>query len=902
MASGMFVEVIKEVGLCLWHSGSKCLVHIRDLKENLNSLEVTVEQLMQIYEDVQQRVQTEELLPLAKRTCEVAGWFDGVRKLNEDVSKTLQDGKEQEQNKCLAGYCPKNCWRSYKLGKRVREMLDEVEKMKNNGRFDIVVAKMHNPVNKKPMDETMGLDPMLQKVWRCIEDKSLRVIGLYGIGGVGKTTLLHRINNLFLSLSHDFVEVILVSVSKEPDVKNIQNTILQKLGLLEGSRFVSIEENATLICRRLEERKFLLLLDDIWEWLDLNLVGIPLPDDQNESKVIFTTRLEEVCGLMGAQQNIKVECLTQEEALRLFRMKVGENTLNSDPRIPKLAEDMAAECKGLPLALVTVGRAMASRKDPEDWESEIAALRNTPSEFPGMDSVLLPLKFSFEKLQNATFKSCFLYCCLFPDGYNIRKEELIEYWRAERLLDEYYHDEEYIIRSLERACLLESGESEEFVKMHGLIRDMAWWECRDKVAIFIKRDAESDEERGLSIWNGVERLSLWDYSIDDVLINSSPSCIEHFCKNVKQLPNLRTMICKVPLLTTFPAGFFPLMSALTLLDLSNSFLLRELPKEIGKLINLEYLNVSETAITELPDEIQYLEKLRCLILNGTNIPEIQRGLISRFQFLEIFSRFGDKYFSYSEVLEDLVNLPHLSEICIAITSDTAIIQRLMSLERLQRCIRKLSLFACDELTSLVLSPTSLYRMEHLELRQCSSLREVGIETFPSYRMHKYFDQLSMFGKIRRVVIGDCGNLRSVTWLIYAPKLETLDLRDCKNLREIIGFILGDEAEIKKMSKIFIFSSLKVLRLVRLPVLHTIYQYVLSFPLLRKIEVLKCHSLERLPFDSKSAENCLIHGEEKWWDRLDWADEATKQVFSSKFFRHSWGDDDDEDVGASSSAI
>ena len=81
---------------------------------------------------------------------------------------------------------------------------------------------MHNSVNKKPMDETVGLDSMLQKVWRCIEDKSLRVIGLYGIGGVGKTTLLHRINNLFLSLSHDFVEVILVSVSKQPDLKKFR--------------------------------------------------------------------------------------------------------------------------------------------------------------------------------------------------------------------------------------------------------------------------------------------------------------------------------------------------------------------------------------------------------------------------------------------------------------------------------------------------------------------------------------------------------------------------------------------------------------------------------------------------------------------------------------------------------
>ena len=87
---------------------------------------------------------------------------------------------------------------------------------------------MHNSVDKKPMDETVGVDPMLQIVQRCIEDKSLGIIGLYGIGGVGKTALLERINNLFLSRSHDFVEVIWVSVSKQPDVKKIQKTIFQK--------------------------------------------------------------------------------------------------------------------------------------------------------------------------------------------------------------------------------------------------------------------------------------------------------------------------------------------------------------------------------------------------------------------------------------------------------------------------------------------------------------------------------------------------------------------------------------------------------------------------------------------------------------------------------------------------
>ncbi|KAK4590559.1 hypothetical protein RGQ29_020925 [Quercus rubra] len=751
------------------------------------------------------------------------------------------------------------------------------------------------------MDETVGLDPMLQIVQRCIEDKSLGIIGLYGIGGVGKTALLERINNLFLSRSHDFVEVILVSVSKQPNVKKIQKTIFRKLGFSEDFRLDSTEDSAYQIYCRLEKGKFLLLLDDIWERLDLKLVGIPLPNDQNESKVIFTTRSQEVCGLMGAQQNINVPCLPSQEAFRLFRMKVGENTFNSNLYIQKLANDMAEECHGLPLALVTVGRAMAGRNDPKDWKSEISALRNSPLEFPGMDSVLLPLKFSFEKLQNATLKSCFLYCCLFPDGYNINIEELIEYWRAERFLDEYDRDGEYIIRSLKRACLLESGESEEFVRMHGLIRDMAWYECRDTVAIFIKRDAELDEERGLRIWNGVERLSLWDYSIDDVLINSSRSCIEHFCKNVTQLPNLRTMICKVPMLTTFPAGFFPLMSALTLLDLSNSFLLRELPQEIGQLINLEYLNVSETAITELPAEIQRLEKLRCLILNRTKIGEIQRGLISRLQFLEIFSWLGTvkedsdimrTVFSLknrdSHLLVELDGLPHLSEICIAITRDVSV-KILMGSHKLQRCIRKLFLYSIIGLNFLEVSPILLSRMEHLELCDCSELIEVKISPGTYYPRHE-------FSLLRKVDIVGC-SLSDVTWLIYAPNLQTLELRDCTRLRQCIAS--WEETNIEKK---LIFLSLKVLRLVALPSLLRICSHVLPFPSLREIEVLECRDLKELPFDSKSAKNCVIHGEKMWWDSLRWEDEATKQVFSSKFVRHSRDHDDDEDDGASSSAM
>ncbi|MCI64904.1 disease resistance protein, partial [Trifolium medium] len=70
---------------------------------------------------------------------------------------------------------------------------------------------------------------------------------------------------------------------------------------------------------------------------------------------MFTTRSEDVCAKMQAQEKLKVKCLSEKEAFDLFRKKVGEETLRSHTEIPKLAQEMANECGGLPLALITLG-------------------------------------------------------------------------------------------------------------------------------------------------------------------------------------------------------------------------------------------------------------------------------------------------------------------------------------------------------------------------------------------------------------------------------------------------------------------------------------------------------------------------------------------------------------------
>ncbi|KAM1513319.1 hypothetical protein ACFX1Z_024759 [Malus domestica] len=115
----------------------------------------------------------------------------------------------------------------------------------------------------------------------------------------------------------------------------------------------------------LKSKRFGLLLDDIWK--------------------------REVCSHMGAHKKIKVECLAWDKAWTLFPEKVGDGTLYIHPDIPTLAEVVAKECDGLPLALITVGRAMAGKKTPREWSHGIQVLKRSASELSGMGDEVFPL-------------------------------------------------------------------------------------------------------------------------------------------------------------------------------------------------------------------------------------------------------------------------------------------------------------------------------------------------------------------------------------------------------------------------------------------------------------------------------------------------------------------------------
>ncbi|PPD79467.1 hypothetical protein GOBAR_DD23619 [Gossypium barbadense] len=296
---------------------------------------------------------------------------DVIKKVNiaeQQFDQRIIDGKKEMKNLCMGGCCSMNYRSTLKFSKTVVKRLHDVKVLKRKGALEVVAMEVPAALAvERQCNSSVGKESMLNKVWSILEEKHARIVGIYGVGGVGKTSILTEINNKISVPSNGFDMVIWVVVSKGFRIAKVQDDIAKRIGLFGGMwGEKSAEEKAMDIFRVLREKKFVVQMDDVWERVDVLKVGIPLPTYESRSKIIFTTRSNEVCGQMRAHKKIEVQCLTEEQAWELFEHDVGNDILDGHPNI--------RECGGLPLALITIGRAMASwRLYAHKWKSFVRA-------------------------------------------------------------------------------------------------------------------------------------------------------------------------------------------------------------------------------------------------------------------------------------------------------------------------------------------------------------------------------------------------------------------------------------------------------------------------------------------------------------------------------------------------
>ncbi|ESR40624.1 putative disease resistance protein [Citrus sinensis] len=871
------------------------------LQDNLVALETELGKLIAAKNDVMMRVVNAERQQL-RTLDQVQVWLSRVEAVKTEADELIRHGSQEIDKLCVGGYYSKHCASSYKFGKQVAKKLRDVQTLIGEGVFaavatEVVPERAPEPVaDERPTEPTIvGLQSQLEQVWRCLVEESVGIIGLYGMGGVGKTTLLTHINNKFLESPTSFDCVIWAVVSKDLQLEKIQEDIGKKIGLVDDSwKSKSVEEKALDIFRSLREKRIVLLLDDIWERVDLTKVGIPLSGPKNTtSKVVFTTRFVDVCGSMEADKKFQVACLSEEHAWELFRKKVGEETLESDHDIVELAQTVAKECGGLPLALITIGRAMACKRTAEEWRHAVEVLRRSASEFAGLGKEVYPLlKFSYDSLQNETIKSCFLYCCLYPEDYGILKWDLIDCWIGEGFLEESdrfgaENQGYYIVGTLVHACLLEEVEDDK-VKMHDVVRDMALWiACeieKEKRNFLVCAGAGVGAVPDVEGWENVRRLSLMQNQIE--ILSEVPTC-----------PHLLTLFLdfnyKLEMITD---GFFQCMPSLKVLKMSNCGHVKvlKLPFGMSKLGSLQLLDISHTGIRELPEELKLLVNLKCLNLRWTHmLNKIPRQLISNSSWLRVLRMFAIGFENSKEPSEDsvligggevlvqeLLGLKYLEVLELTLRSYHAL-HSFLSSNKLKSCIRSLFLNKLGDTKSI--DATALADLKHLNelcIRSAVELEELKVdytEIAPKWSEH------FVFRSLHRVTMERCHKLKDLTFLVFAPSLKSLSLYGCNAVEEIIS--VGKFAEVPEMMGHFSpFQNLQKLDLSHLPALKSIYWKPLPFAHLKEMVVHWCDRLKKLPLDSNSAKErkIVIRGRADWWNRLQWEDEATQIAFHSCF--------------------
>ncbi|XP_054801406.1 disease resistance protein At4g27190-like [Prosopis cineraria] len=626
--------------------------HLRKPKKNLNKLKELVEQLDARRSDVNTKLNQMWLEKGMNPREEVKLWMKSVDRVRIQVSSLTENN-----NGCSFNFL---CSR-IKFGGVVEEKISEVQELLDKGQFldESVVAenlpKVGYTLPASPLMECATTMQSLMRILECLSQESAKRIGVYGMGGVGKTTIMTEINNRLLE-GRDFDLVIWVSAPKEPSLVKLQKGIGEKLEL----DLSMIDDDVTRAAKLFEalnrRRRYTLILDDLWEPFSLETAGIPIPTVENGCKLVITTRLLSVCRGMETDEDVEVKALQDDEAWDLLRYKVGMVVSNS-PEVEMIAKEVTKECGGLPLAIVTVGRALRNAADVSEWECALAELRASTANIERMEeTVFAHLRFSYAKLKDDTSRSCFLFCALYPESHQIDTNELMEYWMWEGLLgyvggiSAIKRRGKIILNELKHACLLEgvTQNAVEFVRMHDLIRDMAITIMRTNPHCISKAGTRMTKHQWMEEWTeDVQRVSLmrndlkcipFNYNLMFPRLTSLLFQFNSFSENISHEFFENMQFLKVLDLSYTGIDFLPNsvsnLDNLSALLLSNCWNLSTVPS-LAKLNKLMVLDLScSPRMKELPNGMQNLGNLRRLNISKTGIEIFPFGLISKFTLLE----------------------------------------------------------------------------------------------------------------------------------------------------------------------------------------------------------------------------------------------------------------------------